>query len=93
MLVVVLLYVVFALEATSGRRARWVGALCAGLAGCYVVAIAIPPVRGLFEVVPPSGEMLWLIGLGIAVSLAVLTVVRVTPPFIERRAQGKIKDR
>jgi len=91
-LVVVLLYVVFALEATSGRRARWVGALCAGLVGCYIVAIAIPPVRGLFEIVPPGGEMLWLIFLGIAVSLAVLTAVRVVPGFLrastEKSATG-----
>jgi magnesium-transporting ATPase (P-type) len=100
--VVASLYVVFALEATSARRARWVGALCAGLVGCYVVAIAIPPIRRLFELVLPSGEVLWLIALGIAISLVVLTVVRVIPPFLRGRAdgsagrsapQGKISDR
>jgi cation-transporting ATPase E len=36
--VVASLYVVFALEATSGRRARWVGGLCIGLMAAYVVA-------------------------------------------------------
>jgi hypothetical protein len=79
--VVASLYVVFALEATSARRARWVGGLCAALVGCYAVALAIPPLRELFELVPPRGEVLALTALGIAVSLAVLTLVRVYPTF------------
>ena len=82
--VVASLYVVFSLEATSPRRARWVGGLCVGLAGCYVLAVAIPPVRELFELVPPDSEVLGLIALGIGVALVVLAVVRVFPPFLRR---------
>jgi magnesium-transporting ATPase (P-type) len=83
------LYVVFALEATNGRRARWVGALCVGLVGCYVVAIAIPPIRDLFEIVPPRGEVLLLILLGIAISLVVLTLVRIVPGFLRRSSAAR----
>ena len=40
-LIVIGLYLVLALEATSTRRARLVGALCASLLAAYVVILAV----------------------------------------------------
>jgi magnesium-transporting ATPase (P-type) len=77
--VIASLYVVFALEATSFRRAQWVGGLCVGLGVLYVLALAIPFVRDLFELVAPEGEVLGMIAAGCGVSLAVLTLLGVRP--------------
>ncbi len=77
--VVASLYVVFALEATSPRRARWVGAMCLVLAAAYVLVVAIPFFRDLFEVEVPSGSVLALVCMGVAISLAVHTLLRIRP--------------
>jgi magnesium-transporting ATPase (P-type) len=87
--VIASLYVVFALEATSFRRARWVGGLCVGLAVLYVLALAIPFVRDLFELVAPHGEVLGMIAAGCGVSLAVLTLLGIRPRWQRgRRTAG-----
>ncbi len=86
--VVASLYVVFALEATDRRRARWVGGMCLGLVAAYVVALAIAPLRRLFELVPPRGEVLLMIVLGIAVALVVLALVRIWPPALRLRGRS-----
>jgi cation-transporting P-type ATPase E len=79
--VVASLYVVFALEATSPRRARWVGALCLALVAGYVLVIAIPFFRDLFDVEVPSGRALGLVCLGAGIALVVLTLVGIRPSF------------
>lgn len=79
--VVTSLYVVFALEATSSPRARWVGGMCAGLVALYAVSLAIPITRRVFELVIPQGIVLGMIALGVGVALVVLTILRVRPRF------------
>jgi magnesium-transporting ATPase (P-type) len=77
--VVASLYVVFALEATNPRRARWVGSMCLVLLVAYVLVIAIPFFRDLFDVEVPSGTALGLVFLGAGISLVVLTLVGIRP--------------
>jgi cation-transporting ATPase E len=86
--VVASLYVIFALEATSPSRARWVGGMCLALLAAYVLVVAIPFFRDLFEVDIPSGRVLWLVCLGAAISLAVLTLLRIRPSFRGRSESG-----
>ena len=49
MLVLVGLYLIFALEASGRVRGAAVTALCAILAGLYVVVLITPPVRRFFD--------------------------------------------
>jgi hypothetical protein len=78
---------VLALEATGGRRDRWVGALCGGLLVLYLVVLAVPGLRGFFELVPP-GFGSWLaaiVGCTLAIGFLWLTDDRFVPG---RSAQG-----
>jgi hypothetical protein len=86
--VVMSLYVVFALEATSWRRATWVGGMCVGLVAAYVLSIAIPFVRNFFELVVPEGTVLGMIALGCGVSLLALILLGVRPRLTGRSATG-----
>jgi P-type E1-E2 ATPase len=78
------LFMIFALEATSQRRARWVGALCLALAVAYALVFAIPPLRDLFRIAVPSGEALAMIALGVALAVAALTAFGIRPSFQAR---------
>ncbi len=81
------LWVIFALEATSGRRARWVGGMCASLLVLYVLALLLPFMREIFQVVAPTGEVLAMTALGTAVAVAVGTLEGIRPsvgPFSRR---------
>lgn len=77
--VVASLYVVFALEATTRRRMVWVGGMCVGLVALYLVSLAIPLAREVFELVVPEGDVLGMIGLGLGVALVFLTLLGVRP--------------
>ena len=80
-LVVIGLYLVLALEATSTLRARLVGLLCAGLLAVYVVVLIFPGPRRFFELaIPNSGSLLLIIlGAGIAIGFLWLTDDRFVP--------------
>jgi cation-transporting ATPase E len=80
-LVVIGLYLVLALEATSTLRARLVGLLCAGLFAVYVAVLLLPGPRRFFELaIPNSGALLLIIlGAGIAIGFLWLTDDRFVP--------------
>ena len=80
-LVVIGLYLVLALEATSTLRARLVGLLCAGLLALYVAVLVLPGPRRFFELaIPNAGSLLLIIlGAGIAIGFLWLTDDRFVP--------------
>jgi cation-transporting ATPase E len=71
-LIVVGLYLVLALEATSTRRARLVGIMCAGLMAAYVAVLLVPGLRRFFELVVPNAAALALITIGSAIAIGFL---------------------
>lgn len=71
-LIVVGLYLVLALEATSARRARLVGILCASLLAVYVVVLVVPGLRRFFELAVPNPAALALIAVGCAIAIGFL---------------------
>ncbi len=76
------LYMIFALEGTHRRRARWVGLLCGVLAVGYMAVLAIPFLRDFFEIVLPDGQLVGVIALGVALAAVALTLVGIRPhPF------------
>ncbi len=80
-LIVVGLYLVLALEATSTRRAGLVAALCAGLFVVYVAVLVVPGLRRFFELAVPDLATLALImvGSGVAIGFLWLTDDRFVP--------------
>jgi magnesium-transporting ATPase (P-type) len=80
-LVLVGLYLVLALEARETRRAVWVGVLCASLFAVYVVLLAVPGLRGFFELVKlgPASELAVLVGAALAIGFLWLTDDRFVP--------------
>jgi magnesium-transporting ATPase (P-type) len=80
-LVLVGLYLILALEATSRRRAAAVTTLASSMLGLYVLAVAIPFVRHFFALsIPgPGGVAIALTGAGIAVIGLWLTDDRFVP--------------
>ena len=80
-LVIVGLYLVLALEATSTRRARLVGVLCAALFAVYVAILALPGLRRFFELAVPNlaALVLVVVGAGIAIGFLWLTDDRFIP--------------
>ena len=73
------LWMIFALEATSPRRARWVGGLCATLLVVYALVFAIGPLRDLFRLSTPDGETLGMFALGVGLAIAALTALGIRP--------------
>jgi hypothetical protein len=71
-LILIGLYLVLALEATSTRRARLVGALCASLLAAYVVILLVPGLRHFFELAVPNPAALVLIAVGSAAAIGFL---------------------
>lgn len=71
-LIVVGLYLVLALEATSMRRARLVGILCVGLLAVYVAVLAAPGLRHFFELAVPNPASLALIAVGCVTAIGFL---------------------
>jgi cation-transporting P-type ATPase E len=80
-LIAVGLYLILALEATGGRRDRWVGLLCGALLALYLVVLLLPGLRGFFELVMPSfgGWLAAILGSGLAVGFLWLTDDRFVP--------------
>ena len=80
-LVIVGLYLVLALEATSTVRARLVGMLCGSLLAAYVALLAVPSTRRFFELAVPNPPaiVLVLVGAGIAIGFLWLTDDRFVP--------------
>lgn len=77
--VVASLWMIFCLEATHRRRARWIALLCGTLVVSYAVALALPPIRGVFDVVLPDGELLGLVALGVGLAAAAMTLLGIRP--------------
>ncbi len=71
-LIVIGLYLVLALEATSTRRARLVGVLCAFLLAAYVAVLAVPGLRRFFELAAPNPAAFVLIVIGAAIAIGFL---------------------
>lgn len=71
-LIVVGLYLVLALEATSTMRARLVGLLCGVLLALYVAVLLVPGLRRFFELAVPNVAALALIAVGSAIAIGFL---------------------
>ena len=71
-LIIVGLYLVLALEATSTLRARLVGLMCAGLFAAYCFVILVPGWRRFFELAVPNASALVLIALGSGIAIGFL---------------------
>lgn len=80
-LVLVGLYLIFALEATSRPRAAAIGALAAAMLALYAVVVALPGTRGFFALTLPGagGFFLALAGAALAVIGLWLTDDRFVP--------------
>ncbi len=80
-LIVVGLYLVLALEATSTKRVRLVAIMCAALFAVYLLIIAVPAVRDFYELAVPNlaAVMLVAVGSAIAISFLWLTDDRFVP--------------
>ena len=80
-LVLVGLYLVIVLEASSKMRGYTVGALCAALFALYLVVLSLPGWRDFFEVAAPDPAIILvsLVGTALAVTGLVLTDERFLP--------------
>ena len=78
------LYLILVLEATSGRRTAAVGALTGAMLLLYALVIAAPGMRHFFALtVPgPGGVFLALAGAALAVTGLWLTDDRFVPPAL-----------
>jgi cation-transporting P-type ATPase E len=83
-LVLVGLYLILALEATSRRRAAGVGALAGAMLLLYALVLVAPGVRSFFalDVPGPGGIFVALAGAGLAVAGLWLTDDRFVPGFL-----------
>jgi P-type E1-E2 ATPase len=86
-LILVGLYLILVLEATSGRRSAWVGTLCLALLAAYIAVLALPALRDFFELVVPGLAAIVVIALGafLAVAFLVLTDERFVPAPARRQ--------
>ncbi len=71
-LVVIGLYLVLALEATSTKRARAVATMCVLLFATYLLVLIFPGLRGFFELVVPNAASVVLILIGCAIAIGFL---------------------
>jgi len=71
-LIVVGLYLILALEATGGRRDRWVGVLVGSLFLLYLVVLALPGFRDFYELEVPSPGSWLVAALGCAMAIGFL---------------------
>jgi cation-transporting P-type ATPase E len=80
-LIIIGLYLVLALEATSTIRARLVGTMCGLLFVAYLVVLILPGLRRFFELAIPNPASIVLIavGCGIAIGFLWLTDDRFIP--------------
>jgi magnesium-transporting ATPase (P-type) len=89
-LIAVGLFLVLSLEATGGRRTRAVVGLVAGLGLLYLILLAIPGVRGFFELTVPGLRILVTsaVGAGLAIGFLWLTHERFVPNLDLRLRTG-----
>ena len=80
-LVIIGLYLVLALEATSRARARAVATMCALLFAAYLLVLILPGLRTFFELAVPNAAaiVLVLVGCGIAIGFLWLADDRFVP--------------
>ena len=71
-LIVIGLYLVLALEATSTKRARLVGTMCGLLFVAYVLVLTLPGMRRFFELAIPNPASIVLITVGCAIAIGFL---------------------
>ena len=86
-LIVVGLYLVLALEATSTKRAQLVGLLCVTLLAVYVAVLVLPGLRRFFELAVPNPAALVLIVLGSAIAIGFLAMT--DDRFVPLRRAGR----
>jgi cation-transporting ATPase E len=70
--VLVGLYLILVLEGAGSRRRLIIGAMCAGLAAVYLLAIAVPFSRRFFELSAPGPELAAMALAGAAVAIVAL---------------------
>ena len=78
-LIVLGLYLILVLEATGMRRRTVVSLAVVALAGLYVVALLLPPVRNFFELAPPDAGIVATAVCGSLLSLFALVLSGFTP--------------
>jgi cation-transporting P-type ATPase E len=80
-LIVVGLYLVLALEGTTGRRVQWVAALCGSLFVLFLLVVALPGPREFFDLARPSvgGWLAAILGSALAIGFLWLTDDRFVP--------------
>jgi len=71
-LIIIGLYLVLALEATSTKRARLVGTMCGMLFIAYLLVLVLPGLRRFFELAVPNPPSLILIALGCVIAIGFL---------------------
>ncbi len=71
-LVIIGLYLVLALEATSRNRARAVATMCALLFAAYLLVLILPALRTFFELAVPNAAAIVLILVGCAIAIGFL---------------------
>jgi len=71
-LIIIGLYLVLALEATSTRRARLVGTMCGLLFVAYLFVLILPGLRRFFELAIPNPASIVLIGVGCGITIGFL---------------------
>lgn len=88
-LVIVGLYLVVVLEATSGRRSVWVGGLVAALLAAFVAVLVLPRLRTFFALeVPTPGDLACvLLGVTVAIVFLLLLDERFQPGRVDRSSR------
>ncbi len=71
-LIIIGLYLVLALEATSTRRARLVGTMCGLLFVAYLFVLILPGLRRFFELAIPNPASIVLIAVGCGITIGFL---------------------
>ncbi len=86
-LIIIGLYLVLALEATSTGRARLVGTMCGLLFATYVLVLLLPGLRRFFELAIPNLAAVILIALGCGIAIGFLWLT--DDRFIPLRARAQ----
>jgi cation-transporting ATPase E len=89
-LIAVGLYLVLALEAAgSRRRSTLVGGMCLSLAGAFVAALVLAPVRRFFELSVPTPGMIATAAVASLLAIGALALAGFTPTADEATSRGE----